>query len=78
MIVGGGVDTPKNARDKVLAGADIIVQGTFIEENIMRDNGASLEKIIQAIKEAGKKKIGSETELKTTSVAEGKSIQAQD
>ncbi|MBN2150322.1 MAG: tryptophan synthase subunit alpha, partial [Candidatus Lokiarchaeota archaeon] len=57
LIVGGGVNTPEEAREKVLAGADIIVQGTFIEENIQRDGGEALARIIQAIKEAGREKI---------------------
>ena len=57
IIVGGGVYTPDDARQKVLAGADIIVQGTFIEDNILRDEGSSLAPIIQALKEAGKEKL---------------------
>jgi phosphoglycerol geranylgeranyltransferase len=57
LIVGGGVNTPEDAREKVLAGADIIVQGTFIEENIQRDGGEALARIVQAIKEAGKEKL---------------------
>ncbi|MHA1793624.1 MAG: geranylgeranylglyceryl/heptaprenylglyceryl phosphate synthase [Promethearchaeota archaeon] len=56
LIVGGGIYSPEDAREKVLAGADIIVQGTFLEKNIMKDQGKSLSRIIQAIKEAGKEK----------------------
>lgn len=57
LIVGGGVYTPEDARRKVLAGADIIVQGTFIEENILRDEGESLAAIIQAMKDAGRERL---------------------
>ncbi|MHA1680702.1 MAG: geranylgeranylglyceryl/heptaprenylglyceryl phosphate synthase [Promethearchaeota archaeon] len=56
IIVGGGIYNPDDAREKVLAGADIIVQGTFLEKNIMNDRGKSLAAIINAIKEAGKGK----------------------
>jgi len=33
MIVGGGIRTPEEAREKVSAGADFIVIGTAIEKN---------------------------------------------
>jgi phosphoglycerol geranylgeranyltransferase len=72
LIVGGGVNTPEAAREKVLAGADIIVQGTFLEENIQRDGGESLAHIIQAIKEAGKEKLASK-HVKDASVPEASS-----
>nr|MDO8113951.1 geranylgeranylglyceryl/heptaprenylglyceryl phosphate synthase [Candidatus Sigynarchaeota archaeon] len=74
MIVGGGVNTPEDARVKVLAGADIIVQGTFVEDHVLRDEGASLARIIQAIKEAGKEKLHAPPELKQNPVhAQGNS-----
>ncbi|MHA1700345.1 MAG: geranylgeranylglyceryl/heptaprenylglyceryl phosphate synthase [Promethearchaeota archaeon] len=57
VIVGGGIYSPEDARGKVLAGADIIVQGTFIEKNVVKDEGRSLARIIQAIKDAGREKI---------------------
>jgi phosphoglycerol geranylgeranyltransferase len=54
IIAGGGVENEKVARSFVEAGADIIVMGTFIENHIIKDNGASLKLIINEIKEAGK------------------------
>ena len=45
LIVGGGIRSPKVAKEKVKAGADIIVTGNIVEE----DN-AQLERIISAIK----------------------------
>jgi phosphoglycerol geranylgeranyltransferase len=56
IIAGGGVETKEDARSFVDAGADIIVMGTFIENHITKDNGASLKVIIDEIKEAGKHK----------------------
>lgn len=55
VIAGGGVQNEKDAREFVEAGADIIVMGTFIEKNILKDNGKSLKPIIDEIKNAGKK-----------------------
>jgi phosphoglycerol geranylgeranyltransferase len=54
LIVGGGIKNKEDARMFVEYGADIIVMGTFIEKNIMNDNGASLKKIIDEIKDCGK------------------------
>jgi phosphoglycerol geranylgeranyltransferase len=54
IIAGGGVETKEDARELVNAGADIIVMGTFIERNILKDNGSSLQPIIEEIKETGK------------------------
>ncbi|MFW9826299.1 MAG: geranylgeranylglyceryl/heptaprenylglyceryl phosphate synthase [Candidatus Thorarchaeota archaeon] len=51
IIVGGGVENKDDARDFIEAGADIIVMGTFIENHIMKDNGNSLKKIIDEIKD---------------------------
>ncbi len=45
LIVGGGIRDPETAREKVAAGADIIVTGTIAE-----DDQDALEKIIKAIK----------------------------
>ncbi len=53
IIAGGGVDNKEDARKFVEAGASIIVMGTFIENNIVKDNGSSLKSIIDAIKTAG-------------------------
>ncbi len=54
LIVGGGIKTPKQASERVLAGADIIVIGTAFE------NAKALKKKIssfsKAIRLAGKKK----------------------
>ena len=46
LIVGGGIRTPEAAKEKVLAGADIIVTGNIVEDNINR-----LKDIISVIKE---------------------------
>ncbi len=56
IIAGGGVTTKEDARQFVEAGADIIVMGTFIEDNILEDQGKSLKPIIDEIKEVGKTK----------------------
>lgn len=45
LIVGGGIRTASIAREKAEAGADIIVTGTIIEDDIMQ-----LEEIISALK----------------------------
>jgi phosphoglycerol geranylgeranyltransferase len=54
IIAGGGVNDKETAREFVEAGADIIVMGTFIEDNVLKDNGSSLKAIIEEIKDAGK------------------------
>jgi len=54
IIVGGGVSSKEDARNFVEAGADIIVMGTFLENQILKDNGNSLKAIIDEIKDAGK------------------------
>ena len=54
IIVGGGVDNKDDARAFVEAGADIIVMGTYLENNVLKDNGTSLKLIIDEIKDAGK------------------------
>ncbi len=53
VIAGGGVKTKADARTFVEAGADIIVMGTFIEENVLKDEGATLKPIIDEIKAVG-------------------------
>jgi len=45
LIVGGGIRDEKTAREKVKAGADIIVTGTIAEKN-----SEMFRKIIRAIK----------------------------
>jgi len=54
IIAGGGVDNKEDARAFVEAGADVIVMGTFIENNVLKDNGNSLKVIIDEIKDTGK------------------------
>ena len=54
IIVGGGVSTKEDARNFVEAGADIIVMGTYFENQILNDDGNSLKAIIDEIKKSGK------------------------
>ncbi len=54
IIAGGGVQNKEDAKSFVEAGADIIVMGTFIEDNILKDNGSSLKVIIDEIKDTRK------------------------
>ena len=54
IIAGGGVQCVDDAKKFVESGADIIVMGTFLENNLVSDKGASLKVIIDGIKEAGK------------------------
>ena len=56
ILAGGGVQSKEDATEFIEAGADIIVMGTFLEEYILKDKGASLKVIIDEIKEAGKDK----------------------
>ncbi|MFW9771847.1 MAG: geranylgeranylglyceryl/heptaprenylglyceryl phosphate synthase [Candidatus Heimdallarchaeota archaeon] len=53
IIVGGGVKNEDAARELIEAGANIIVMGTYLENNILHDNGMCLSSIIDEIKEAG-------------------------
>ena len=55
IIAGGGIQSKEDARILIKAGADIIVMGSFLENNILNDNGASLKVIIDDIKDAGKR-----------------------
>ncbi|MBN2155645.1 MAG: geranylgeranylglyceryl/heptaprenylglyceryl phosphate synthase [Candidatus Lokiarchaeota archaeon] len=59
IIVGGGIRTKADAVAIVNAGADLIVQGTILEEMLLKDHGKSLSETIAAIKLAGKKKLES-------------------
>lgn len=54
IIAGGGIQTKEEARELVESGADIIVMGSFLEDNILNDKGASLKAIIDEIKDTGK------------------------
>jgi phosphoglycerol geranylgeranyltransferase len=54
ILAGGGVQSPEDAAEFVKAGADIVVMGTFLEKNTLKDKGESLKAIIDQIKESGK------------------------
>lgn len=49
IIVGGGINDSRTAREKVYSGADIIVNGTLAEDNIK-----NIEEIIKEIQKDGK------------------------
>jgi phosphoglycerol geranylgeranyltransferase len=49
LIVGGGLNSTEAVTDCVRAGANIVVQGTFVEKTVPLDNGKALSEIIQAI-----------------------------
>jgi len=57
IIVGGGIRSKEDVIAKVYAGADLIVQGTVLEESLLRDQGRNLKETIKALKFAGKKKL---------------------
>ncbi|TFF86172.1 MAG: geranylgeranylglyceryl/heptaprenylglyceryl phosphate synthase [Promethearchaeota archaeon] len=50
VCVGGGINNKEQAEEYVKAGAKNIVQGTFIEKNVIKDQGTSLKEIIEAMK----------------------------
>jgi phosphoglycerol geranylgeranyltransferase len=54
IIAGGGVQSKEEAITLIEAGASIVVMGTYIENNINNDKGASLKEIINAIKNTAK------------------------
>ncbi len=49
FIVGGGLNSADAVVNCVKAGANIVVQGTFVEKTVTLDNGKALSEIIQAI-----------------------------
>ena len=55
LAVGGGINTPSQAANIAEAGADIIVQGTIIEQTILRDKGKALKETLAAIRKAKKR-----------------------
>ncbi|MBD3404925.1 MAG: geranylgeranylglyceryl/heptaprenylglyceryl phosphate synthase [Candidatus Lokiarchaeota archaeon] len=57
VITGGGFNSAEDVVRGVEAGASIVVQGTYIEEQVKADEGAELKKIIDALKEAGAKRV---------------------
>jgi len=56
IIVGGGINTMSEAVSAAKAGANMIVQGTFVENTVFRDKGETLGEIIHAIKKIKKDK----------------------
>jgi phosphoglycerol geranylgeranyltransferase len=54
IITGGGVSCREDARNFVEAGADIIVMGSFLENNILKHRGNSLKEIIDEIRDTAK------------------------
>ena len=50
LIVGGGIRDPATAREKVMAGADIIVTGTALEEIFFERRLSSIVKTIKSCK----------------------------
>jgi phosphoglycerol geranylgeranyltransferase len=57
VIVGGGFNDAKSVTNAIKAGASIVVQGTYLEKNVLEDKGAGLKKIVKALKEAGAKRV---------------------
>ncbi|MFW9933946.1 MAG: geranylgeranylglyceryl/heptaprenylglyceryl phosphate synthase [Candidatus Thorarchaeota archaeon] len=56
LAIGGGINSPDQAAALCNAGADIIIQGTIIEQTILEDKGKLLSKTIEAMQNAKKKK----------------------
>jgi phosphoglycerol geranylgeranyltransferase len=54
IITGGGVSCKEDAKSFVEAGADVIVMGSFLENNIIKHQGNSLKRIIDEIKDTAK------------------------
>lgn len=54
LAIGGGINSPDQAVALCSAGADIIIQGTIIEQTILEDKGKLLSKTIKAMKKAKK------------------------
>ncbi len=51
LVVGGGIRTPRTAAQKVMAGADIVVTGTVLEES--KDPFSTVSAFASAIHDAG-------------------------
>jgi phosphoglycerol geranylgeranyltransferase len=49
IMVGGGIDSLTQAKQLVKAGANCLVQGTFVEHSIQKDSGKELKQIISAL-----------------------------
>ncbi|MFX1562756.1 MAG: geranylgeranylglyceryl/heptaprenylglyceryl phosphate synthase [Promethearchaeota archaeon] len=56
LAVGGGINSPEQAAAIVKAGADIIVQGTIVENTILQDGGNQLRQTIESIHQAKRKR----------------------
>jgi phosphoglycerol geranylgeranyltransferase len=52
LAVGGGINSPEQAAAVAKSGADIIVQGTIVENTILQDGGKQLRQTIKAIHQA--------------------------
>ncbi|TFF91393.1 geranylgeranylglyceryl/heptaprenylglyceryl phosphate synthase [Candidatus Thorarchaeota archaeon] len=57
VITGGGFNDASSVAGAVQAGASIVVQGTYIEEQVPKDKGKGLAQIVKALKEAGSKRV---------------------
>ncbi|MCF2137491.1 MAG: geranylgeranylglyceryl/heptaprenylglyceryl phosphate synthase [Candidatus Thorarchaeota archaeon] len=57
IITGGGFNDAQSVTNAVEAGAHIVVQGTYVEKQAIRDNGTGLTKIVKALKETGAKRV---------------------
>lgn len=57
LFVGGGINNHNEAARFAAAGAAAIVQGTYIEKNVIKDQGAALKQIVQEIKSAARKRL---------------------
>jgi len=57
VVAGGGFNDEISVVKGVEAGASIIVQGTYLEEHLLKDKGEGLKKIVRALKTAGSKRV---------------------
>lgn len=57
VITGGGFNDPAAVVGAIDSGASIVVQGTYIEEQVPKDDGKGLAEIIKALKDAGSKRV---------------------
>lgn len=57
VVAGGGFNDEISVVKGVEAGASIIVQGTYLEEHLLKDKGEGLKKIVKALKTAGSKRV---------------------
>ncbi|MEM4734951.1 MAG: geranylgeranylglyceryl/heptaprenylglyceryl phosphate synthase [Candidatus Thorarchaeota archaeon] len=57
VIVGGGFNDRDSVVGAVDAGASIVVQGTYVEEQVLNDGGEGLKEIIRGLKQAGAKRV---------------------